>query len=54
MTTVPLGLLFELPIVALFLSAIGVLSAESMRKNTGMVLYRNGYMLRCHYTARLY
>ena len=32
MTTVPLGLLFELPIVALFLSAIGVLTAESMKR----------------------
>jgi len=32
MTTVPLGLLFELPIVALFLSTIGLLTAESMKK----------------------
>ena len=32
MTTVPLGLLFELPIVALFLSSIGVLTSVSMRK----------------------
>lgn len=35
MTTVPLGLLFELPIVALFLSSIGVLKAESMKKIRG-------------------
>ncbi|MFJ7921813.1 twin-arginine translocase subunit TatC [Lysinibacillus fusiformis] len=35
MTTVPLGLLFELPIVALFLSAIGVLTADSMKKIRG-------------------
>jgi len=35
MTTVPLGLLFELPIVALFLSSIGVLTAESMKKIRG-------------------
>lgn len=32
MTTVPLGLLFELPIVALFLSTIGLLTADSMKK----------------------
>lgn len=32
MTTVPLGLLFELPIVAMFLAAIGLLTAELMRK----------------------
>ncbi len=32
MTTLPIGLLFELPIVALFLSAIGLLTAESMKK----------------------
>ena len=32
MTTMPIGLLFELPIVALFLSAIGLLTAESMKK----------------------
>ncbi|WP_438313120.1 twin-arginine translocase subunit TatC [Sporosarcina sp. FA9] len=32
MTTVPLGLLFELPIVAMFLAAIGLLTADSMRK----------------------
>lgn len=32
MTTIPLGLLFELPIVALFLAAIGLLTADSMRK----------------------
>lgn len=32
MTTIPLGLLFELPIVTLFLAAIGVLTAESMKK----------------------
>lgn len=32
LTTLPLGLLFELPIVALFLSTIGVLTAESMKK----------------------
>lgn len=32
MTTVPLGLLFELPIVALFLSSIGVLTSVSMKK----------------------
>ncbi|MFJ7669429.1 twin-arginine translocase subunit TatC [Lysinibacillus sp. NPDC097195] len=35
MTTVPLGLLFELPIVALFLSSIGVLTAASMKKIRG-------------------
>lgn len=32
MTTIPIGLLFELPIVALFLSAIGFLNANSMKK----------------------
>lgn len=32
MTTVPLGLLFELPIIAMFLSAIGVLTSVNMRK----------------------
>ncbi|MFC4411779.1 twin-arginine translocase subunit TatC [Chungangia koreensis] len=32
MTTVPIGLLFELPIVALFLSSIGLLTAETMKK----------------------
>ncbi|MGG3448489.1 twin-arginine translocase subunit TatC [Domibacillus aminovorans] len=32
MSTVPLGLLFEMPIVALFLAAIGILTAETMRK----------------------
>lgn len=32
MTTVPLGLLFELPIVALFLSSIGILTSTSMKK----------------------
>ncbi|GKW46331.1 twin-arginine translocase subunit TatC [Planococcus sp. NCCP-2050] len=32
MTTVPLGLLFEMPIVALFLSSIGILSSVSMKK----------------------
>ncbi len=32
MTTIPLGLLFELPIVAMFLANIGVLSSETMKK----------------------
>ena len=32
MTTIPLGLLFEMPIVALFLSSIGLLTSESMKK----------------------
>ncbi|PIC76096.1 twin-arginine translocase subunit TatC [Sporosarcina sp. P19] len=32
MTTMPIGLLFELPIVALFLSAIGILTSETMKK----------------------
>lgn len=32
MTTIPIGLLFELPVVALFLSAIGLLTANSMKK----------------------
>jgi len=32
MTTVPLGLLFELPIVALFLATIGLLTSDSMKK----------------------
>lgn len=32
MTTIPLGLLFEMPIVALFLSTIGLLTSESMKK----------------------
>lgn len=32
MTTIPLGLLFELPIAALFLSTIGLLTADSMKK----------------------
>lgn len=32
MTTVPLGLLFELPIVALFLATIGILTADTMKK----------------------
>ena len=32
MTTVPLGLIFELPIVAMFLAAIGLLTADSMKK----------------------
>lgn len=31
MTTVPMGLLFEMPIIALFLSSIGVLTSNSMR-----------------------
>lgn len=32
LTTFPLGLLFELPIVALFLATIGILTSESMKK----------------------
>ena len=32
MTTVPLGLLFEMPIIALFLSSIGILTSVSMKK----------------------
>lgn len=32
MTTMPVGLLFELPIVALFLGSIGLLTADSMKK----------------------
>lgn len=32
MTTMPIGLLFELPIVALFLSAIGILTSATMKK----------------------
>ncbi|AIF44288.1 Sec-independent protein translocase TatCD [Virgibacillus sp. SK37] len=32
MTTMPVGLLFELPIVAMFLSAVGILTAHSMKK----------------------
>lgn len=32
MTTVPIGLLFELPIVTLFLSSIGLLTADTMKK----------------------
>ena len=32
MTTMPVGLLFELPIVAMFLSAIGLLTADTMKK----------------------
>ena len=35
MTTVPLGFLFELPIVVLFLSSIGLLTADSMKKIRG-------------------
>jgi sec-independent protein translocase protein TatC len=31
MTTVPLGLLFELPIIAMFLSAIGILTSKKMK-----------------------
>lgn len=32
MTTIPLGLIFELPIVAMFLASIGLLTADSMKK----------------------
>ena len=32
MTTVPLGLLFELPIVAMFLATLGLLTADTMKK----------------------
>lgn len=32
MTTMPIGLLFELPIVAMFLAAIGILTANTLRK----------------------
>ncbi|RST75131.1 twin-arginine translocase subunit TatC [Siminovitchia acidinfaciens] len=32
MTTVPLGFLFELPVVAMFLTSIGVLTSETMKK----------------------
>jgi len=32
MTTMPVGLLFELPIVALFLGSIGLLTADTMKK----------------------
>lgn len=32
LTTLPLGLLFELPIVAMFLATIGLLTADSMKK----------------------
>lgn len=31
MTTVPIGLLFELPIIAMFLSTIGVLTSDTMK-----------------------
>jgi len=31
MTTVPLGFLFELPIIAMFLSTIGILTSENMK-----------------------
>ncbi len=31
MTTVPLGLLFQLPIIAMFLSAIGILTSDTMK-----------------------
>lgn len=31
MTTVPLGLLFQLPIIAMFLSAIGILTSDKMK-----------------------
>ena len=31
MTTIPLGFLFELPIIAMFLSAIGILTSETMK-----------------------
>lgn len=32
MTTVPLGFLFELPIVAMFLTSVGILTSETMKK----------------------
>lgn len=32
LTTMPIGLMFELPVVALFLSSIGVLTSQSMKK----------------------
>src|SRR5690606_23463838 len=32
MTTIPIGLLFEMPIVALFLSSVDLLTAEMMKK----------------------
>ncbi len=32
MTTVPFGILFELPIIAMFLSAIGILTSDKMKK----------------------
>lgn len=32
LTTLPLGLLFELPIVAMFLATIGILTADTMKK----------------------
>lgn len=32
MTTMPIGIIFELPIVTLFLATIGLLTAQSMRK----------------------
>ncbi|WJY27363.1 twin-arginine translocase subunit TatC [Sporosarcina trichiuri] len=32
MTTMPIGLLFELPVVALFLSAIGILTSGTLKK----------------------
>lgn len=32
LTTMPIGLLFQLPIVTLFLSAVGILTAASMKK----------------------
>ncbi|MHC8514744.1 twin-arginine translocase subunit TatC [Sporosarcina sp. ITBMC105] len=32
MTTMPIGLLFELPIVAMFLSAIGLLTGDTLKK----------------------
>ncbi|MGX9136286.1 twin-arginine translocase subunit TatC [Rummeliibacillus sp. JY-2-4R] len=32
MTTVPVGLIFELPIIAMFLSTIGILTSETIKK----------------------
>lgn len=32
MTTVPVGLMFELPIIAMFLSTIGILTSETVKK----------------------
>ena len=52
--TIPFGVLFELPVVLMFLTSLGIINPYRIAKNSKICLFHSHFSSYCYITARFY